>query len=103
MVFKFLFKPKAKIEIQSQHKSLPGALLPLQIRLTTQEEIKAQEVRAELIGEETYYVTETYRDSKGHMRTRVVQRNDTIARITKTVAEQPTFIQGAEQQWSLSL
>jgi len=103
MVFKFLFKPKAKIEIQSQYKSLPGALLPLQIRLTTQEEIKAQEVRAELIGEETYYVTETYRDSKGHMRTRVVQRNDTIARITKTVAEQPTFIQGAEQQWSLSL
>jgi len=98
MVFKFLFKPKVKIEIQSQHKSLPGALLPLQIQLTTREEIKAQGVRAEIVGEEIYYKRE-YRRHGVHY----VKRDETFASIIQTVAEQPTFIQGAEQKWSSSI
>ena len=104
MGFKFLFKPKAKIEIQSQNNNCPpGTSLPFKIRLTTQEDIKAKEVRAELIGEEVYYVNETYHDSKGHLQTRVVRRNNNIASIIKTAAENPVFTQGAEQQWDLSL
>jgi hypothetical protein len=103
MVFKFISKPKANISIESQSKSLPGALLPVEIRISAQEEIKARELRAELVGEETYYTKETHRDSKGHIQTRIVQRTDAIARITQTVADQPTLMQGMEQKWNISL
>ena len=103
MVFKFLSKPNAKIEIVSQNKVLPGTLLPVEIRLTAQEDIKAREVRVELVGEETYYIKETHRDSKGHTSTQVVRKTDTIARIAKTVAEQPTFGNGSMQRWEVSL
>jgi hypothetical protein len=103
MVFKFLSKPKATINIAAQNRVLPGALLPVGIRLNAQEEIKAREVRAELVGEETYYVKETHHDSKGHTSTRLVQKTNTLARITQTVADQSTFLRGTEQHWSLSL
>jgi hypothetical protein len=55
MVFKFLFKPKGKIGLQAQDNSLPGASLPLEIRVTPEEEVQPRQVRAELVGEETYY------------------------------------------------
>jgi hypothetical protein len=103
MVFKFFSKPKAEIDIKADSKGLPGASLPLEIRLSAQEEIKAREVRVELVGEEKYYVRETHRDSKGHTQTRIVQRTNAIAKINKTLVEQPTFMEGAEQRWSLSM
>jgi hypothetical protein len=103
MVFKFLSKPKATIEIISHNKVLPGTLLPVEIRITAQEEIKARELRVELVGEENYYVKETHRDSKGHTSTRVVQKTGTIDTITKTIAEQPIFNNGSTQQWKMSL
>jgi hypothetical protein len=103
MVFKFISKPKANIGIVSQSKGLPGTILPVEIRISTQEEIKARELRAELVGEETYYTKQTHRDSKGHIQTRIVQRTDAIARITQIAAEQPTLLQGIEQKWNISL
>ncbi len=103
MVFKFLSKPKTNIEIKSESQAVPGALLPVEIRIIAQEDIKAREVRAELLGEDTYYEKDTYRDSNGHISTRVVQKAGTIANIKQTVAEQPVLVKGAEQRWSASL
>ena len=103
MVFDSLFKPKGKIELQSKDGCLSGALLPVEIRITPEEEIIPRAVRAELIGEETYYVTETHRDAKGNVRTHVVPRTDTFASIIQTVAEQPSLLQGMEQKWSCSM
>jgi hypothetical protein len=103
MVFKFLSKPKAKIEIKSENKVIPGALLPVEIRLEAQEEIKARELRVELVGEETYFVKETHRDSQGHTSTRVVQKTGTIANITNTIATEPVLLKGLEQHWNISL
>ena len=40
MVFKFLSKPNAKMEIVSQNKVLPGTLLPVEIRLTARKTSK---------------------------------------------------------------
>ena len=103
MVFKAFVKPKAEVGLQAKDTYLPGAELPAEIRLTTQEEIKARELRAELVGEETYYVKETHINSKGHAHTRTVKKNATFASITQTVAQAPTFSQGADQKWNISL
>jgi hypothetical protein len=103
MVFKFLSKPEAEIHIQSQNKGLPGTLLPVELRLIAQEAINARELRVELVGDETYYVKETHRDSKGRVETHVVKRTETIAKIAQTAAVQPVFTRGDEQKWNISL
>ena len=94
MVFKFLFKPKGKIQLQAPDSILPGTLLPVEIRITTEEEIKPRAVRAELVGEETYYI-------KGRRSYTMI--SSTFARIMQTVAEQPSLLQGIEQKWNCSL
>ena len=96
MAIKSPFKPKGKIEIQAPDSILPGALLPLEIRITTEEEIKPREVRAELVGEETYY-------EKMHRGNGYMTMHFTFARIVQTVAEQPALLQGMEQKWNCSL
>lgn len=94
MAIKSPFKPKGKIEIQAPDSILPGALLPLEIRITAGEEIKPREVRVELVGDETYY-------EKRHNSYMVV--HFIFARTVQTVAEQPVLSQGVEQKWNRSL
>ena len=96
MVFKSIFKPEGKIQIQAPDSILPGALLPVEIRITTEEEIQPRELRAELVGEETYY--EKTQRGNGYM-----TMHFTFARIVQTVAEQPALFQGVEQKWNCSL
>jgi len=96
MAFKFLSRPKGKIQLQAPDSILPGVSLPLEIRITAEEEIKTREVRAELVGEETYYEKRprSYSYTVLHY---------TFARIVQTVAEQPDLLQGVEQKWNCSL
>ncbi|MCX6006241.1 MAG: hypothetical protein NTZ34_03155 [Chloroflexi bacterium] len=102
MVFKSPFKPKGNLGLQSQDTILPGATLPLEIRVTPEEEVQPREVRAELTGEETYYATERhYRN--GHYETHTVTKTNTFAKINQTLAEQPTLFKGVEQKWNCSL
>jgi hypothetical protein len=96
MVFKFLFKPKGKIEIQAQDNSLPGAQLPLEIRVTTEEKVEPREIRAELVGEETYYLR-----ARGKLHHSKL--NYTFARIIQKVAEHPALLQQSEQKWGSSI
>jgi hypothetical protein len=96
MSVKSPFKPKGNIQLQAPDSILPGVSLPLEIRITTEEEIKPREVRAELVGEETYY--EKIHRGNGYMTTHF-----TFARIVQTVAEQPALLQGVEQKWNCSL
>jgi hypothetical protein len=102
MAFGSLFGPKGKVVLQAQDTGLPGELIPIDMRVTPGEEIKPREVRAELVGEETFYVTETHY-SGGHTTTQTVQKNETFASIIQKVAEQPSLLKGVEQTWSCSL
>jgi hypothetical protein len=102
MVFGSPFKPKGNIVLQAPDNSQPGELTPIEIRVIPGEEIQPREVRAELVGEETFYVTETHY-SGGHTTTQTVQKNEAFANITQTVAEQPTLSKGVEQEWRCSL
>jgi hypothetical protein len=103
MVFDSLFKPKGKVGLQSKEKCLPGDVLPMEILVTTEEVIKPRELRAELVGQETYYVTETHRDSKGNIRTHTVPRTETFASTIQTVEELPDLLKGVEKKWSHSV
>jgi hypothetical protein len=103
MVFGSLFKPKGTMVLQSPDKLLPGGLVPFEIRITAGEELKPRELRAELDGEETYYVTETHHGPKGQVNTHTVQKNEKFASIVQTVAEAPSLSPGAEQKWNGSL
>lgn len=82
---------------------MPGTSIPVSVNLTPHEEVKPREVRVELVGQEIYYVRQTYTDSKGHVHTRVVRKNNTFARIARTVAQQPVLFTGAEQRWRTTL
>jgi hypothetical protein len=95
-----LFKPKGKLMLQSLDNALPGAVIPVDIRVTADEDINPREIRAELIGDETYYVRETHRDSKGHVSTHIAKRNETFAKIVQTVVEGPSLPQGTDRKWS---
>ena len=103
MAFASPFKPKGQIMVQSQDAILPGETLPVEIRITPDEEIQPRQVRAELVGEETYYVTETRRDARGNLRTQTESKTNTFARIVQTLAEQPTLFKGVEQKWNCTL
>jgi hypothetical protein len=103
MVFGSLFKPKGKLVLQAQDISLPGELVPLDIRVTAEEEIKPNAVRAELVGEERYFKTEMRGDGKGHSRPHTVEKNETFTRIVQLVAEQPDLSQGMEHKWNSSV
>lgn len=102
MAFGPLWGPKGKLMLEAQGKSLPGELIPVGIRVTAEDEIKPREVRAELVGEETFYVTET-RHAGGHVSARTVQKNERFASIIQTVAEQPSLSKGVEQKWGCFL
>ncbi|MCX6006774.1 MAG: hypothetical protein NTZ34_05880 [Chloroflexi bacterium] len=99
MVFGSLFKPKGKLVLQAKDNSLPGELLPIEIRFTPEKEIKPREVRGELVGEETYYVTVTTSDDD----MRDARKDEKFASIIQTVAEQPSLLPGVEQKWSSSI
>jgi len=96
MVIKSLFKPRGKIEIQAPDSIPPGESLHLELRITAGEEISPREVRAELVGDETYY-------QKVHRGYGYTVLHNTFARIVQTVAEQPALSQGVEQKWNCSL
>jgi hypothetical protein len=98
MALEFLVKPKGKIELQAQDSNLPGALIPIEIRVKIGEEIKPRALRVELVGEETYYVRRHSKHSS-----RIVHEDYAFAKITHTVAEQPALLMGVEQKWNCSL
>jgi hypothetical protein len=98
-----LFKPKGKLMLQSQDNALPGDIVPFDIRVIAEEEIEAREIRAEMVGEEAYYVTETHRDSKGHVHTRTVERTNTFTGMVQTIAGQPALHNGTDQKWNSSM
>ncbi len=102
-MFKFLSKPEADIEINSEKRVLPGTQLPVEIRVTPREEITPRALRAELVGEETFYVRQTSRDSKGNTTTRIMKKTGTIASINATLAEQPVLHTGVAQRWNTSM
>jgi len=102
MAFGSLFGPKGKLALQAQDSCLPGELIPIGIQVTIDNEIKPREVRAELVGEETFYVTET-RHSGGHVSTQTVQKNEIFASLIETLAEQPSLYKGVEQKWGCFL
>ena len=102
MAFGSLFGPKGKLALQAQDSCLPGELIPIGIQVTIANEIKPREVRAELVGEETFYVTET-RHSGGHVSTQTVQKNEIFASLIETLAEQPSLYKGVEQKWGCFL
>ena len=102
MAFGSLFGPKGKLALKAQDSCLPGEPIPIGIQVTTENEIKPREVRAELVGEETFYVTET-RHSGGHVSTQTVKKNEIFVRITETLAEQPSLYKGVEQKWGCFL
>jgi hypothetical protein len=98
-----IFPPKGKISHKAQDNSLPGTILPLEITIIPEEDLQPRQLRAELIGQETYYVHEMRRDSKGHVHQHTAARENTFASIVQTVAEQPAFSKGLEQKWTCSL
>jgi hypothetical protein len=98
-----LLKPKGKLTLRAPDNCLPGQLIPMEIWVSAEEEIKPREVRAELAGAETYYVTETHHDAKGRIQTHTVKKNEIFAAIVQTVAEQPFLSQGTEQKWNVSM
>lgn len=102
MGFASLFGPKGKILLQAPDNSQPGEIIPVEIAVTPGEEIRPREVRAEIAGEETFYVTETHY-SNGHTTTHTVQKNEAFTAISQTVAEQPSLTKGVEQRWNCSL
>lgn len=98
-----IFKPRGKLVLQLQENTVPGEVIPFDIRVSAEEEIMSREIRVELAGLETYYVTESYSDGKGNRRTRTVQRNELFAHIVRTVVEQPNLQNGSDQKWTSSL
>lgn len=103
MVFGSLFKPKGELALQAPDSSMPGDIIPIGILLIPEEDVKPREVRAELVGEETYYKTETHTNSRGHPTTHTVQKNEAFTTIVQTLAEQPILVKGLEQKWNCSL
>jgi hypothetical protein len=98
MVFKSLSYPKGEMVAQAPDSALPGARIPIEIRVTIEEEIKPRALRVELVGEETYYLPSRGRHSHGS-----VPWESTFAKIVQVVAEQPSLSQGMEQKWSCSV
>ncbi len=89
------FPPKGKLETQHQDAILPGAKLPIQIRVMPEEDIQPREIRVELVGEETYFVKVRHKDSYHYQ-----SMTNTFAKIVQTVAEQPALFNGVEQKWN---
>jgi hypothetical protein len=103
MGFDSLIKPKGKLTLRAPDNCLPGQLIPIEIWVSAEEEIKPREVRVELAGEETYYVTETHHGPKGQIQTHTVKKNAVFSGTVKTVAEQPLISPGTEQKWNITL
>jgi hypothetical protein len=98
MVFKSLSYPEGKMVGQAPDSVLPGALIPIEIGITIEEEIKPRALRVELVGEETYYKPSFGRHSRGPNPVEF-----TFAKIVQTVAEYPALSQGVEQKWNCSV
>jgi len=98
MVFKSLSYPEGKIVGQAPDSVLAGALIPIEIRVTIEEEIEPRALRVELVGEETYYVRSHSKHSAS-----IRHQDYAFATITHTVAEQPALSPGVEQKWNCSL
>ncbi len=77
--------------------------MPVKVDLITDEEIKANAVRLEVICTEAYYVTETHRDSRGHQVVRTVKRTNELSKIESILAESPLFSAGMQRRWDVSL
>lgn len=98
-----LFKPKVKLMLQSQDNVLPGDTIPFDVRVIAEEEILLREIRAELVGEETYYEYESRWDSRRAYHSGNVKKTNTFASLVQVIAEQPSLHNGTDQKWSSSL
>ena len=103
MAFGSIFKPKGQMDIKSPDSSLPGQQIPVEIKVTPEDEIRPREVRVELVGEETFYKTEHHTDTSGHRKTHIVKKDEPFASIVQVVAGQPVLLKGAEQKWACLL
>lgn len=103
MAFGSIFKPKGQIDVQSPDNCLPGQQIPVEIKVTPEDDLRPREVRMELVGEETYYKTEHHNDTSGHRKAHIVKRDEPFASIIQVVAGQPLLLKGTEQKWTCLL
>ena len=100
MILPFLSKAKAELEMHAEERCLPGAHLPVEVRLRLKKELKPRQLRLELVGQERYYVRKLTRIGSRQQEEQVVA---TFARLSHVVAEQGSFGPDADQRWNISL
>lgn len=85
MAFGSLLKPKGSIKMQATENSMPGQQISLDINVVTEEDLNPRQIRAELVGEETYYKTETVSHGR-HRNTRTVKKDEPFASVVQVLA-----------------
>ncbi len=97
------FKAKADLSVSTVSLCLPGDSLPVLLRLTPQDQIRARQIRVELVGEETYYVRQTTHGPKGQTQTHIVKKVDVFSQTELVIADQPALNPGIAQEWKATL
>lgn len=85
------------MEIHTPNTVVPGTSLPVEIKVTADEEIQTKQVSIELVGEETYYMTEARFDSEGKSDI-VNQHKNKFFAATQVLAAPPNLTKGIEQK-----